>query len=196
MTGDATSIKAELELNELRQRIRFDKIRLVLSFLQAAAVVVGIGFAVSEFVIKDRDAKNQRVRATLDYYEKMTSGPIVSAKEALIEYRELAYQTPVPYGEPPDEDHLRRDLAMRRTIAENFHKDTAALGSYFDILLSGVEKGIFEKGLVSVLFVDEAYTIFNLLDELRGRMGGPHTKLPAPRMQHFKSLEEFHKKYG
>jgi hypothetical protein len=175
--------KLRLEIDQLRKSIKLGAIAKWTSIIQALSVIIGIAFALNEFVFKDREATNNRTKATLDFLSKISDKDFRRAEDSLILYHDLAYAMP--------KDDKRED-SLFSNLADRLPKGTFELCNFYNILENGIQQGYFDQVLcASYLSYDVASNI-DVLGELQSRHNGLSSKKTVPDYKSFKGLISFY----
>lgn len=176
--------KLSLEINGLKTEQKYHLLQLVFSIIQSLSIIAGLLFALNEFVFKDREQQNNKVKTTLEYIDKTSDSAFIRAKDSLRYFRELAFA--IPLG-ATNED------SMFNAVSERFEKATFPLSHYYNILENGIEKRYFDKELAFAFLGNEVYESIDLLGELQSRQGGLQTKVTyaTPNYKGFKGMIAF-----
>jgi hypothetical protein len=159
-----------------------ERVQAVAQVAQSVAIILGVGFSIHEFVLKDRDSKRQLIALTLVQIDKGQQSGVLAARARLEEMYDLAYRTPSEDGE----GNLA-NASMTSTVSSRFNAETLALGQYYNLLVRCAEAGFCEDDLVNALVCESALQDANLVSELVGRIG---RFLQTP---HFRGLAKLQK---
>lgn len=163
-----------------------DRIELVSKLAQSAAVILGIGFATYELVLKDRDYERQLLELTFKQLEVGLSTPVKIARKRLFALKDFAYRTPVAMR--GDQASETQEYKMRMNISERFDDETWELAYFYNTITRCYEAGYCVRGLVLALLCEDAYRDLTAIHELDGRIGNkyftPHFFKGLARLQH------------
>lgn len=175
--------KLDLEIQALETASRRGFIIYLINLVQGVSIIVGILIAINEFILKDREAVNQKSKITIEYIQKVEDREIILSKEALQSFRDSCYAVPV--GNP-------REEILFRIITAKFDKATMNLAHFYNVLNDGIKSGFFDKKISQAFLAADVKETIHLLDELQSRHYGINTKLSVPNYIKFKGMIEFY----
>lgn len=144
-----------------------DRIELISKVAQSAAVILGIGFASYELVLKDRDQERQLVELTLKQVEQGQATSVQEARKRLFELKDLAYATPV---DGPN-DEATKDHQMRMDVSNRFDDETRELAHFYNVVTRCYESGYCIPDLAQALLCEDAERDLSAIQEIQGRIG-------------------------
>lgn len=185
--------KLQLEITEQKRNIKFAGLRQALEVVQGLSIIAAIIFGVNEFILKDRDGKNQETQITLNYINNLTTEDVASAHKSLIEARDLSFATPIPDDNADETDKIFiQDDQMRREINENFVEKTFALCHFYNVLNQGIKTGLFNQELAEAFLAQHVKQSIDVLGEIQSRLGSPGDKTSHPDYYNFEGMIEFY----
>lgn len=133
----------------------------VAEIVQTAAIVVGVAFAVYEFVIKDRDQKRQIAEITLAQAANLRSQSVVAAQQQLYQLHDLAFRTPVDDADKP----------MRQKVEAEFPTATRDLAHFYSVAHRCTASGYCDVSLMRTLICEDAIRDSTAVEEIASRVG-------------------------
>jgi hypothetical protein len=172
--------KVRLEIKFVNSNVKKRNWLFLLTILQSAAVIAGIWVSVYSFVKKNHEDSDNKIKATLDYVNKLYDPIIKRSQDSLDYFDKLVSQT---YDKSRD--------SLFGVIRERFDRVVSPLTSYYNILQSGIEKGYFDKDLSEALLNNETTKYIYILDHLQS--GNDSTfSVNSPDYEKFKGLITFY----
>jgi len=187
---DLEKEKLQLEIDQLAKTIRVGTVQKWISIIQAFSVVIGIFFALNEFVFKDRKAANNKTKATLDFLKRISDSSFRNSEDSLLLYHDLVFVLPISTNRT---DSLRRDSVFS-SVANRFSKGTFDLCNFYNILENGIEQGYFDQKLSAAYLSYDVNKNIDILEELQATHNGigNKTAMPIPDYKQFKGLIDFY----
>ncbi|HEY4322663.1 MAG TPA: hypothetical protein VGN20_01725 [Mucilaginibacter sp.] len=175
--------KLQLEVDQLQKSNRLNWLEKWATIIQASSVIIGIAFALNEFVFKDREATNNRTKYTLDFLNRVADKDFRKSEDSLVRYHDLAYAMSV---------NNRREDSLFTSLAERLPKETFELCNFYNILENGIERGYFDEQLCASYLTFDVERNINILGELQARHNGLQSKRIVPNYNGFKGLIDFY----
>jgi hypothetical protein len=143
-----------------------DRIQCTTSVIQATAVILGVGFAVNEFVLKDRDAERGKVKISFELIDRGLAESLQKARQSM---RESAGAINAKVNELTKSGPIDAKTAILGTMGMSsevgkFAFNLSEVDTYYSLALSCIDSGACHSTILSKMWCRDIESI-RALDE-------------------------------
>jgi|tagenome__1003787_1003787.scaffolds.fasta_scaffold20722460_1 hypothetical protein len=138
-------------------------IDLTAKLIQTATIILGVGFAVNEFFLKNSAAEYNKVKLTIDtIVPRGFSAAVNDSRSAIQALKDEILVFP----SDPENDAKVQDIVKLK-----YFKAIAELGTYYKLALGCVQAGSCSDEIARSVLCDDASLYWRFIGEIRSRAG-------------------------